>query len=227
MKGDGYGQKCGGGSLGHMQSECSSEMFNPFAKGAGTEGAHQSPGGCPGTEQHWWWHLLIQPGQWWGDALTQRDSLWHLCAGRRGRRCHLRALWRRVWKARADPANEGETWASRHVLNLLSASRSSPVCRPPLRLKQMCCICLGLGLFPHLTIAQRFPTVAWVYLLEHCRGIKKQGSLCSHWAVGQSQRPAPRQLPSQLGNRATLHGHHSCEPWLLPELIWNGKKEEL
>lgn len=119
-----------------MQSKCSAEISNPFAKGAGIWGVHQSPerageapclGGCPSAEQRWQWLLLTQPGWWQGDALIRRDRLWHLSAGRRERKCHLHALQRRVWKARADPANEGETWASPHVLNLLSAVSSPPL----------------------------------------------------------------------------------------------------
>lgn len=217
MKGDSYGQKCGEGSLGHMQSKCFTEISNPFAKGAGIRGAHQSPGRagqapcrgrCPSAVPRWQRHLLTQLGQWWGDAAIWRDRLWHLSVGRRGKRCHLRALWRMVWKARADPANGGETWTSPHVLNLLSTSRRAPACRHRWG-ESRCAAYVWAWVCFCPTMLHRDSSWQPKFIYQSVAEGWKNGAACApHWetrALAPAQ-PAGATRPSWIATTALNHG---------------------
>jgi len=67
----------------------------------------------------------------------------------------------------------------------------------------MCCVCLGLDFHPLLNIAQRLPSAAQVYLLQHCRGMKKWASLCSPLSCGpepETSAPATAQALGQQGH---------------------------
>lgn len=152
--------------LGSHEEQMLKWNFWPFSKTAAIRRAHQGPrqagealpGGLPRHKEALVATLAFTAWLVTGDARIQRDRFWHLAVGRRGNRCQFHALWRRIWKARNDPVNEGETWASPWVLNLLSASWQSAACCPSLGWKQMWFMLMPrLGFLLPLNITQRFP----------------------------------------------------------------------
>lgn len=167
-------------------------FLKPFARGAwfGACWGSACLEGCPGAKQHWWRWLLTKPVRWqerrW---FGETDLGTSLQGGGSGDVIYMNSTG-----ACGEPgltllmkAAPGETWASPRVLNVLSACRQCPAFHTPH------CTCPCLGLFPVLGVAESLPPAAQVYLVDHCRDLKKQGS----------------SAPSDC--------HHDLEPWVILE----------